>query len=207
MRSQIATAPLGPASHCGAGAEKRCDDHPSARCHDSSVFRCGADTNTQVGRSEPAGHIGGLELAQQGASSGGAAGLPATGLRRSAWPRASLHLEVIATGAAYLKNRCSTCTGLPIAAILRERGHGSARSLVCGFCLSEWPALRIVCPSCGETGFRRAAGLWRGGVCRRACRRLRQLWRLYQGDRLYGQRYGVSARGRSRQPAARSVGR
>jgi FdhE protein len=50
-------------------------------------------------------------------------------------------------------SHCSTCRGLPIAAILRERGHGSPRSLVCGFCLSEWPALRIVCPSCGETGF------------------------------------------------------
>jgi FdhE protein len=51
------------------------------------------------------------------------------------------------------QSRCPTCRGLPIAAILRERGHGSPRSLVCGFCLSEWPALRIVCPSCGETGF------------------------------------------------------
>jgi FdhE protein len=48
---------------------------------------------------------------------------------------------------------CPFCGGLPVVATLRERGHGAPRALVCGLCLTEWPAPRIVCPSCGETGF------------------------------------------------------
>ncbi|MEW6320456.1 MAG: formate dehydrogenase accessory protein FdhE [Acidobacteriota bacterium] len=55
-----------------------------------------------------------------------------------------------ATGA-----RCPVCGGLPVVGTLRERGHGAARAFVCGFCLTEWPAARIGCPSCGETTFER----------------------------------------------------
>jgi formate dehydrogenase maturation protein FdhE len=46
--------------------------------------------------------------------------------------------------------RCRVCNGHPIVATLSERGQGARRSLVCGFCLSEWPTPRIVCPFCGE---------------------------------------------------------
>jgi FdhE protein len=46
--------------------------------------------------------------------------------------------------------RCPVCHGHPIVATLRERGHGARRSLVCGFCLSEWSTPRAVCPFCGE---------------------------------------------------------
>ena len=46
--------------------------------------------------------------------------------------------------------RCPRCGGLPIVATLRERGHGAARALVCGLCLTEWAAHRLVCPACGE---------------------------------------------------------
>ena len=38
-------------------------------------------------------------------------------------------------------------------ATLREQAHGARRSLVCGFCLTEWPMPRIVCPACGEHDF------------------------------------------------------
>lgn len=47
-------------------------------------------------------------------------------------------------------SRCVCCHGLPIAATLRERAHGAARALVCGFCLTEWPIHRVQCPACGE---------------------------------------------------------
>lgn len=45
---------------------------------------------------------------------------------------------------------CPNCQGHPIVATLRERGHGARRALVCGFCLTEWPTPRAVCPFCGE---------------------------------------------------------
>jgi formate dehydrogenase maturation protein FdhE len=48
---------------------------------------------------------------------------------------------------------CPKCTGLPIVAVLREAGHGARRSLLCGLCLTEWPAMRVVCTSCGESQF------------------------------------------------------
>ena len=49
--------------------------------------------------------------------------------------------------------RCPQCTGEPVVALLREHGHGARRSLVCGFCLTEWPSLRLVCLGCGESRF------------------------------------------------------
>jgi len=49
--------------------------------------------------------------------------------------------------------RCPRCAGLPVAAVLREAGHGAKRSLVCALCLHEWDCLRIVCPACGEQDF------------------------------------------------------
>lgn len=48
---------------------------------------------------------------------------------------------------------CPVCSGTPVVALLREQGHGARRSLVCGFCLTEWPALRLVCVACGESTF------------------------------------------------------
>ena len=40
--------------------------------------------------------------------------------------------------------------GLPIVSLLREAGHGSRRSNVCGACLAETPAPRLGCIACGE---------------------------------------------------------
>jgi formate dehydrogenase maturation protein FdhE len=40
--------------------------------------------------------------------------------------------------------------GLPLVSLLREAGHGSRRSHVCGACLAETPAPRLGCLACGE---------------------------------------------------------
>ena len=49
--------------------------------------------------------------------------------------------------------RCPRCAALPVAAVLREEGHGARRSLLCALCLHEWECLRMVCPACGEQDF------------------------------------------------------
>lgn len=49
--------------------------------------------------------------------------------------------------------RCPVCASLPVAATLREEGHGGRRSLVCSLCFAEWDYLRIQCPGCKENRF------------------------------------------------------
>lgn len=44
--------------------------------------------------------------------------------------------------------RCPCCGDRPVVGVLREQGHGAGRVLVCGRCATEWPAPRMVCPSC-----------------------------------------------------------
>jgi formate dehydrogenase maturation protein FdhE len=41
--------------------------------------------------------------------------------------------------------------GPPMVSLLREAGHGSRRSHLCGACLAETPAPRLGCLACGET--------------------------------------------------------
>jgi FdhE protein len=41
--------------------------------------------------------------------------------------------------------------------VLRDKAHGSERSFVCGFCLTEYAAGRLGCPSCGEERFEKLA--------------------------------------------------
>jgi FdhE protein len=48
---------------------------------------------------------------------------------------------------------CPFCGSLPVAAALREEGHGGRRSLVCSLCFAEWDYLRIQCPACKENRF------------------------------------------------------
>lgn len=48
---------------------------------------------------------------------------------------------------------CPICADAPVVAVLREAAHGARRSLVCGFCLTEWTAPRLACPACGESEF------------------------------------------------------
>jgi FdhE protein len=48
---------------------------------------------------------------------------------------------------------CPTCGSEPTCAVLRDRGHGAGRSLVCSLCMHEWSFLRVVCPACGEERF------------------------------------------------------
>lgn len=44
---------------------------------------------------------------------------------------------------------CPYCKA-PVVSLLREAAHGSRRSHVCGVCLSESPAPRLGCQTCGE---------------------------------------------------------
>ena len=48
---------------------------------------------------------------------------------------------------------CPQCGAPPVVAVLREAGHGAKRSLMCARCLTEWGAMRMVCPACGEQEF------------------------------------------------------
>jgi FdhE protein len=58
--------------------------------------------------------------------------------------RVPLHLE------GYTHSLCPFCNRKPVLGILRPQGDGGRRSLLCGFCLTEWDFRRIVCPNCGE---------------------------------------------------------
>lgn len=50
----------------------------------------------------------------------------------------------------YIGSICPTCAGLPQMAVLKPEGEGASRSLLCSFCLCEWPFRRVICPWCGE---------------------------------------------------------
>ncbi len=50
----------------------------------------------------------------------------------------------------YTHPSCPFCNRKPAAGILRQQGDGGRRSLLCGFCLTEWDFRRIVCPGCGQ---------------------------------------------------------
>jgi FdhE protein len=50
---------------------------------------------------------------------------------------------------------CPFCRRKPGFGAMRQMGEGAARSLVCGFCLTEWDFRRLVCPGCGEENDKR----------------------------------------------------
>jgi formate dehydrogenase accessory protein FdhE len=52
---------------------------------------------------------------------------------------------------------CPFCNRRPVFGLLRPKGDGSARSLVCSFCLAEWEFRRMVCPGCGEENSQKLA--------------------------------------------------
>ena len=52
---------------------------------------------------------------------------------------------------------CRVCGDLPVVAVLREEAHGARRSVICGLCLTEWPAPRVGCLHCGEAQFDKLA--------------------------------------------------
>jgi len=58
--------------------------------------------------------------------------------------RVRLQLEGLA------QSLCPFCNRKPVLAILRPEGDGGRRSLLCGFCLTEWEFRRIICPGCGQ---------------------------------------------------------
>jgi FdhE protein len=45
---------------------------------------------------------------------------------------------------------CPLCKRKPGVGVLRPLGDGGQRSLICSFCMAEWPFRRILCPGCGE---------------------------------------------------------
>ena len=70
-------------------------------------------------------------------------------------PLAALAGDTIETGSAptAAPGDCPRCGSLPVAAVLREEGHGAKRHLICGLCLHEWAYMRVACPACGERDF------------------------------------------------------
>ena len=58
--------------------------------------------------------------------------------------RAPLQLE------GYTHPLCPFCNRKPALGVLRQQGDGARRSLLCGFCLTEWEFRRVVCPGCGQ---------------------------------------------------------
>ena len=65
------------------------------------------------------------------------------------------HAEFLRSSAAlqldgYTLALCPFCDRKPTLGILRQQGDGGRRSLLCGFCLSEWEFRRVVCPGCGQ---------------------------------------------------------
>ncbi len=50
----------------------------------------------------------------------------------------------------YVGSVCPACGGLPQMAMLKPEGEGAGRSLLCSFCLGEWPFRRLICAFCGE---------------------------------------------------------
>lgn len=61
----------------------------------------------------------------------------------------NLQLE-LPKDAHYTGSVCPACGGLPQMAVLRPEGDGASRSLLCSFCLCEWPFRRLICPGCSE---------------------------------------------------------
>lgn len=50
----------------------------------------------------------------------------------------------------YSHSLCPLCNRKPTLGVLRQRGDGGRRSLLCGFCLTEWEFRRLICPGCGQ---------------------------------------------------------
>jgi FdhE protein len=60
--------------------------------------------------------------------------------------RAQAHLQL----EGYTHPLCPFCNRKPASGVLRQQGDGGRRSLLCGFCLTEWDFRRVVCPGCGQ---------------------------------------------------------
>ena len=50
----------------------------------------------------------------------------------------------------YTSLLCPFCNRKPAVGVLRQQGDGGRRSLLCGFCLTEWEFRRVICPGCGQ---------------------------------------------------------
>jgi len=50
----------------------------------------------------------------------------------------------------YAHSLCPFCNRKPVLGVLRQQGDAGRRSLLCGFCLTEWEFRRVICPGCGQ---------------------------------------------------------
>jgi len=60
--------------------------------------------------------------------------------------RSSAHLQLD----GYNLSLCPLCNRKPSVGVMRQQGDGARRSLLCGFCLTEWEFRRVICPGCGQ---------------------------------------------------------
>ena len=58
------------------------------------------------------------------------------------------HFQLQSDG--YTQALCPLCNRKPAMGVLRQQGDGARRSLLCGFCMTEWEFRRVVCPGCGQ---------------------------------------------------------
>jgi len=55
----------------------------------------------------------------------------------------------------YSGSTCPFCARKPGGGVLRQKGDGGSRYLLCSFCLAEWEFRRILCAGCGEEDYRK----------------------------------------------------
>jgi FdhE protein len=60
--------------------------------------------------------------------------------------RSGTHLQL----ESYSLSLCPLCNRKPAAGVMRQQGDGARRSLLCGFCQTEWEFRRVICPGCGQ---------------------------------------------------------
>ena len=65
-------------------------------------------------------------------------------------PYAEILQTQFTPSAELIPSNCPACAGLPQVSVLRPEGEGASRSLMCSFCLREWPYRRLACPWCAE---------------------------------------------------------
>lgn len=98
----------------------------------------------------------GGSLSQWGAELGAAIGffpkafLQPYGALLAAGLRGDGEDRILPGGDAETSGRCPLCGGPPQVSVLREEGHGAARSMLCSRCETEWRYQRARCVACGE---------------------------------------------------------
>lgn len=64
-----------------------------------------------------------------------------------------LRIRIDAKPDGYTHSLCPFCNRKAGLGVLRQRGDGARKALVCSFCMDEWEFRRIICPGCGEEDY------------------------------------------------------